>query len=83
MHNTASKLYDEMLQIYYDTYYYLSHAKRQKVNCKYNSKNLFIKGYDDIMWSRHQEELTDEKESTDKEESTNEKILEIYLTCHH
>ena len=68
-HDTASLLYNELLEIYYDEYYYLSHTKRKKMNRKYKPKKLFIKGYDYSMWSKHEEESTD-KESTDEEEST-------------
>ena len=30
MHDTASKLYNELLETYFDEYYYLSHAKSKK-----------------------------------------------------
>ena len=40
--DTTSELYNELLEIYYDEYYYLSHAKRKKMNHKFKPK----KGYD-------------------------------------
>ena len=42
MHDTASEFYNELLETYYDEYYYLSHAKK-KMNHIYKPKKLFIK----------------------------------------
>ena len=35
MYDTASKLYNELLETYFDEWYYLSHAKRKKMDSKW------------------------------------------------
>ena len=71
VHDTASKLYDELLETYFDEYCYLSDPERKKVDCKYKPKKLFLKGYDDSVWSQSKEESTYKEELTDKKESVN------------
>ena len=53
MHDTASELYSEFLETYFDGYFYFSPTKRKK--------RIFIKEYDYSIWIK--------KKSTDKEES--------------
>ena len=65
MHDKASELYNELLETYHGKYYHLWHAKRKKMNPKYKSKKLFIKGYDYSIWSKHDKESTDKEESVD------------------
>ena len=52
-----------MLQVYFDEYYKLPDAKRNKMKLKYNPKKLFLKAYN--YGVRFESE-----KSTDKEEST-------------
>ena len=75
MQDTASELYYELLETYFDEYYYLSHAKWKKKNHKYKPKKLFIKGYDYSVWRKNEEESTDKKELTNEEKSTDKEEL--------
>ena len=50
MIDTASQLYNELLKIYFDEYYNLSHAKRGKMNPKYVRTNLALKDYNYGEW---------------------------------
>ena len=43
MYDTASELYNELLEIYFDEYNKLSDAKRKNIELKYNPNNLFLK----------------------------------------
>ena len=43
MHDTASELYNELLETYYDENYYLSHAKRKKGIVNINLKTYLLK----------------------------------------
>ena len=65
VHDKASELYNELLEIYYEEHCYLSHAKRKKMNCKYKPKKFFIKGYDYSMWSKHEDISSVKEESLD------------------
>ena len=65
VHDKASELYNELLEIYYDEHCYLSHAKRKKMNCKCKPKKFFIKGYDYSMWSEHEDISSVKEESLD------------------
>ena len=65
VHDKASELYNELLEIYYDEHCYLSHAKRKKMNRKYKPKKLFIKGYNYSMWSKHKDISSFNEESLD------------------
>ena len=65
MHNTASELYDELLETYFDEYYELSGDKREKVESIYDPKDLFLEGYDYSVWSENEKKLTDKEESKD------------------
>ena len=56
-----------------DEYYYLSHARRKKMDRKYKPKKLFIKEYDQSVWPKNKEESTDKEESTNKKESNDKK----------
>ena len=47
----------------------LSDAKKRKLGDKYDPKNLFLEGYDYLVWSENKEESTDKEETNDKEES--------------
>ena len=68
MYDTALELYNQLLEIYFDEYYYLLDAKSKKMYCKYETKKLVIKGYDYCVWSESKEESTDKEESADQEE---------------
>ena len=68
MHDTALELYNELLETYFDEYYYLSHGKRKKMDPKYKPKKLFAKGYDYREWSKNEGETADNEESTNKKE---------------
>ena len=46
VHNTASELYNDLLQTYFGEYCDLLDAKRSKMNAKYNPTNLRIDEYD-------------------------------------
>ena len=61
----SSELYNNFLEIYYDKYNELSDFKRNKMDTKYDRKNLFLKGYDYNVWSENVKESTDKKESLD------------------
>lgn len=41
-YDTASKLYNELLEIYFDEYYGFSGAKRKKINSKYDPDNVVL-----------------------------------------
>ena len=64
MYNTASELYNNLLEIYFDEYYELSDARREKLESKYDPDKLFLKTYDYDGWFT-EEELNDEEESVD------------------
>ena len=62
MHDTTLELYNELLETNYDEYHYLSLAKKKKkVNRKYKPKKLFINGSDYSVWSKNEEDSTDEE----------------------
>ena len=46
MYNTASELYNELLEILFDRYYYFSGAKRKKMDSICDPTNLIIDTYD-------------------------------------
>ena len=45
MYYTASKLYNDLLETYFDEYYDLSDAEREKMEHKYQPKKLFFKSH--------------------------------------
>ena len=69
MYNTASKLYNNLLGIYFDEYYGLAEAKRKKLESKYEPDKLFLEAYNYDVWCENQES-SDREELTDKNEST-------------
>ena len=68
MYDTASKLYNELLETYFDECNELSDATRENIEFIYNPNNLFHKTYKYDPWFEN-EESTDKKELTDKKES--------------
>ena len=50
VHNTASELYNDLLQTYFGEYCDLLDAKRSKMNAKYDPTNLRIDEYDYSEW---------------------------------
>ena len=50
MYNTASELRKELPGIYFDVYYDLSDAKRNKMDSKYDHFNLKLDTYDYEKW---------------------------------
>ena len=68
MYDTASKLYNDFLGIYFDEYSELPDAKRNEMESKYDLNNLFPERYNyhDCF---ENEEWTDTKRESHKEES--------------
>ena len=66
--NAASELYNDLLGIYFDEYYELPNAKKEKIESKYDPTELFLKPYNCDVWFEN-EESSDKEESTEKEES--------------
>ena len=64
MLDTASKLPNDLLEIYRDKCNKFSDARKNKMNRKYNPKTIFISNYDYSLWLEN-EELTDKEESSD------------------
>ena len=64
MLDTASKLPNDLLEIYRDKCNKYSDARKNKMNRKYNPKTIFISNYDYSLWLEN-EELTDKEESSD------------------
>ena len=50
VYNTASELYNELLEIPFDGYCYFSGAKRKKLYSKCDPTNLIIDTYDYTEW---------------------------------
>ena len=65
VHDTASELYNEFLEIYHDKYNKFFDAKKRQLGDKYDPKELFLDGYDYSVWSENNEESADKEESTD------------------
>ena len=65
MHDTASEVYNELLEIYSDEYNELADAKKRKLNDNYDPESLFLKEYDYSVWSENKEQSTGKEESTD------------------
>ena len=42
VYDTASELYNDLLETYFDEYYYLLEAERNKMESKYKPKKLFL-----------------------------------------
>ena len=56
----------------------LADAKKRDLSDKYNPKELFIEGYDYIVWSEYEEKSTDKEELIAEEESiTTEELVDI------
>ena len=70
MYNAASELYNNLLKIYFDEYYELPDAKRNKMERNYNPIDLFLKTYNYDIWFET-EETSDTTRKSDKEESVN------------
>ena len=64
MYDTASELFNDLLEAYYDEYFYLLYAERNKMESKYKPKKLFLETYNYDGWSEN-EESTDIKEFLD------------------
>ena len=85
MYDTTSELYNYFLGNYYHKCDKLSDHKRNEIESKYCPKDLFLDGYDYIVWSENEEESTDKEESEnllpvpplegDEEEAKKEKYL--------
>ena len=69
IYHISSELYNNFLETNYHEYNGLSDGKRNKIDPKYDPKNLFLEGYDYSVWSENEEELSDQKELADKEET--------------
>ena len=69
MYDTASELYNKLLETYFDEYNELSDAKRKNIELKYDPTSLFLKTYNYDLWLEN-EELTDKEESVDLSEMT-------------
>ena len=70
----SSELCNELLGTYFHEYYYLSDAKRKKMNHKFKPKKLFIERYSYNDWYENvelpdKEKSSDNEELSDKEES--------------
>ena len=76
MYDTASDLYNDVLETYFDKFNVFSEVKIKKMNRKYNPTNLILNTYDYKEWFR-EEELDDKKIKTDEEEIANLLELEI------
>ena len=76
MYDTASELYNVLLETYFDEYCDLSDAERRKVEHKYKPKSLLLKPYDYNVWLENVE-LTDKEESTDKESTIKEESVDL------
>ena len=50
VYHTASELYNDLSEIYFDEYYDLSGAKRSKMDPKYDYANLTLDEYDYSEW---------------------------------
>ena len=50
VYDTASKLYNDLLEIYFDEYNDLSDVKRKKMDPKYNPANLILDTYNYTNW---------------------------------
>ena len=56
MHDRASELYDEFLEIYHDKYNKFWDASKRKLDDKYDPEELFLEEYDYSVWSENKEE---------------------------
>ena len=50
MYDTFSELYNDLLETYFDEYYDLSDAKKNKIGPKYDPANLTLDEYDYNKW---------------------------------
>ena len=55
MYYTASELYNNLLGIYFNEYYELSHAKGNKIKLTYEPKKFFLKTYNYDLWFENEE----------------------------
>ena len=62
VYDTASELYNELLEPYFDEYDELSYAKWKHIELKYDPNNLFFETYNKDL-------LFENEQSTDREES--------------
>ena len=62
VYNTALRLYNECLRIYFDEYNSITDAEKKEIDKKYDSTNLFLKEYDYDKWY---EDLNYKKEESD------------------
>ena len=67
MYDTASDLYNDVLETYFDKFNVFSEVKIKKMKRKYNPTNLMLNTYYYKEWFR-EEELDDKKIKTDEEE---------------
>ena len=77
MYNTASELYNDLLGIYFDEYYELSDAKRNKMKYKYDPKKLFLETYNNYNVLFENEELSNTLRKSDKQESFDKKPTDL------
>ena len=66
MYITASELYNDLLEIYFDKYNDLLGAKRSKVAPKYDHANLTLDEYDFSKWYKELDELPPLKDDEGK-----------------
>ena len=74
MYDTASELYNDLLEIYFHKYKALSDVKKRKLGNKYDRINLFLEGYNYDVW------LESEQSSPlpgDEEDVREGKVLKI------
>ena len=59
MSDTASELYNDYLETYYDKHNKFSDAKKRELDHKCNSQILFLDNYNYSLWSENEEEFED------------------------
>ena len=65
MYDTASELYNYLLEFYFDEYNDLAVAKLKNRHFTYDPTNLFLETYTYDNWFEKEGELTDKEESVD------------------
>ena len=64
MYDTASELYNDLLEVYFHKYKALSDVKKRKLGNKYDRINLFLEGYNYDVWL--ETEQSSDKTKTDE-----------------
>ena len=79
VYNTASELYNDLLEIYFDEYYELSDAKRDKMKCKYDPKKLFLETYNYWSGLKIKNRLIQQEKVLKKNRLTQQKLMKNLL----